>query len=76
MQLEANADRLIDRDVLRSEFGIDYHKDYLARMSRSGMFPQPVRLSPRKLRYRASEVRAWIADRAAGVPNLGAEAAK
>lgn len=52
--------RLIGRDRL-PDLGICYAPDYLRRMVKRGAFPKPVRLSPRKLAWRESDLTAWIA---------------
>lgn len=45
--------------------GIEFHRVHLSRLAQQGKFPQPVRLSENRIAWVASEVRAWVAERAA-----------
>jgi predicted DNA-binding transcriptional regulator AlpA len=54
--------RALDWDSLR-EKGIHYHTNHLRRMWQDGRFPQPFKLSPRKLAWWEHEVDAWLASK-------------
>ena len=55
-------DPLVDRNDLL-DFGINYHPSHLRRMWMDGRFPRPHRLTPRKLVWRRSSIKAWIAEK-------------
>jgi hypothetical protein len=41
--------------------GIRYHPNHLRRLWTGGRFPRPIRLSPRRIAWRKSEILQWIA---------------
>ncbi|MEJ0076849.1 MAG: AlpA family phage regulatory protein [Alphaproteobacteria bacterium] len=63
--------RLIGHDRL-PDLGINYNSDYLRRMVKRGAFPEPVRLSPRKLAWRETDIDDWIAAKIAAAEKKSA----
>jgi predicted DNA-binding transcriptional regulator AlpA len=43
--------------------GIYYHMNHLRKLWKLGKFPEPIRLSPRKIAWRESDLDAWIAEK-------------
>lgn len=58
--------RLLVFEQLESEKNIRYAADYLRKLVKAGKFPQPFRLSPRKLVWREEAIDQWIAKRERG----------
>jgi prophage regulatory protein len=54
-----NGDRLLRRVEVERRVGLG--RSALYRMMRSGAFPEPVRISPKAVRWPASEIEAWMA---------------
>ena len=54
-------DRLLRREEVESRCGIARTTIY--RLMRSGEFPEPIKVGPRAVRWPASEIEAWLADR-------------
>ena len=54
-------DRLLRREEVETRCGIARSSIY--RFMRCGQFPEPVRVGPRAVRWRASEIEAWLAGR-------------
>jgi hypothetical protein len=52
--------RLIDPRTL-PEKGINYHPNHLRRMWQRGLFPTPIRLSPRRIAWPEQVIDDWIA---------------
>ena len=44
-------------------YGVNYHTNHLRRMWNDGRFPKPFHLSVRKLAWKESTIRAWIAEK-------------
>lgn len=53
------ADRFIRKAELASA-GIPYHPDYALRLAKRGLFPAPTRLSPCRVGWFESQLRAWL----------------
>lgn len=56
-----NEDRLLRRAEVQSRCGIARTTIY--RLMRSGLFPEPVKVGPRAVRWPASEIEEWLAGR-------------
>ena len=54
-------DRLLRREEVEARCGIARTTIY--RLMRAGQFPEPLRVGPRAVRWRASEIEAWLASR-------------
>lgn len=54
-------DRLLTRPEVESRCGIARSTIY--RLMRAGEFPEPLRVGPRAVRWPASEVEDWLAER-------------
>lgn len=54
-------DPLLSWPQLRAVIGLS--RPQIWKMREAGAFPQPVRLSPNRIAWRTSEVRAWLASR-------------
>ena len=57
-------DPLVGRNDL-PDFGIHFHASHLRRLWESGKFPKPRHLTPRKLVWNRSVIKAWIAKKLA-----------
>ena len=57
----SDRDRLLTRAEVESRVGLT--KTSIYRMMRAGQFPEPLRISTRAVRWSASEIEAWLADR-------------
>jgi prophage regulatory protein len=55
---------ILDKPALR-QLGIGYSPQHLLRLERAGKFPQRVQLSPNRVGWLATEIEAWIEQRAA-----------
>jgi prophage regulatory protein len=56
--------KLLTYDDLR-EIGLPYSRCHLWRLYKSDKFPRPIKLSASRNAWRAEEIEAWIAERAA-----------
>ena len=54
-------DRFLTRAEVEQRFSIARSTIY--RLMRSGAFPEPIRVGPRAVRWRASDLDAWLASR-------------
>ena len=54
-------DRLLRREEVESRVGLKRSSIY--REMRAGRFPLPIKVGPRAVRWPASEIEAWLADR-------------
>ena len=54
-------DRLLTREQVQARCGIARTTVY--RLMRSGLFPTPLRIGPRAVRWPESEIESWIAGR-------------
>ena len=54
-------DRLLTRAEVQERCGITRTTVY--RLMRSGLFPEPLKIGPRAVRWPESEIEAWIANR-------------
>ncbi|MFC5437114.1 helix-turn-helix transcriptional regulator [Rhodanobacter umsongensis] len=68
----ANPDRIITYPELKPDFGIKYSRVHLGRLEKVGQFPQRVPVSSHHIGWLASELRAWMASRAAARVGGGA----
>ena len=55
--------RLLDFPCLKSEKGVCYTREHLARMAKAGLFPRPIALSNKQIAWLETEVDDWIAHR-------------
>ena len=62
-------DRLLRREEVETRCGIACTTIY--RLMRAGKFPTPIKVGPRAVRWSASEVESWVAER----PRASGEAA-
>ena len=53
--------QLITRKEVEAQCRITRSTVY--RLMRAGEFPEPIRIGPRSIRWRVSEIEAWLADR-------------
>jgi prophage regulatory protein len=53
--------RLVSFQELNPRYGIKYCRVHLMRKVSAGEFPQPVRISDRRIAWLESDVAAWIA---------------
>ena len=60
-------DRLLTRKEVEGRIRLG--RSALYRMLRAGQFPRPVRIGPRAVRWKASEVESWLRD----CPRAGGE---
>jgi predicted DNA-binding transcriptional regulator AlpA len=58
--MNAAQERLVKTSDLPA-FGIPYRRSTIFQLVRDGAFPQPIKLSPRRNVWRASDLQAWIA---------------
>ena len=58
---EIMSDRLLTRPEVESRCGIARSTIY--RLMRAGKFPEPLRVGPRAVRWPASEIEEWLAER-------------
>ncbi|MCY4085557.1 MAG: AlpA family phage regulatory protein [Actinomycetia bacterium] len=54
-------DQLLDRRQVEARSGLS--RSSLYRLMRLGMFPEPIRVGVRAVRWPASEIEAWLASR-------------
>ena len=54
-------DRLLRREEVETRCGIARTTIY--RLMRCGQFPEPIKVGPRAVRWPASEIEEWLADR-------------
>lgn len=45
---------------LKSEKGIDYHRDYVRRLIKKGEFPRPIQIGAARIAWSEAEVDSWI----------------
>ena len=57
----AEQDRLLRRDEVEARCGIARTTVY--RLMRAGLFPEPIKIGPRAVRWPASEIESWLASR-------------
>ena len=57
----SDRDRLLTRAEVESRVGLT--KTSIYRMMRAGRFPEPLKISTRAVRWSATEIEAWLADR-------------
>ena len=55
--------KLITRKQLKTDFGIPYSLQHIARLEAAGQFPQRVRLGQCRVAYVVDEIEAWIEQR-------------
>jgi len=55
--------KLITRKQLKSDFGVPYSFQHIARLEAAGQFPRRVRLGQARVAYVEEEVQAWIDQR-------------
>lgn len=58
-------DRLLTFDRLKPEKGVPYSRQHIYVLVEQGDFPKPIRLSPRRIAWRDSDIEKWIEERAA-----------
>ena len=58
-------ERLMTSRQITAEMGISRSTIY--RLSRAGLFPEPIRIGPRGMRWLESEIKAWLLERRAAV---------
>ena len=63
MKFDHELDRLIAFNKVQELVG-GISQPTIWRMRRAGTFPQPVKISPNRIAWRESDVRAWIDSRA------------
>jgi prophage regulatory protein len=56
--------KVISRDRLEPEKGINFCPDHLRRMEKKGQFPKPIQLGPGRVAYLESEIDDWLAEKA------------
>ena len=56
-----DSDRLLRRPEVEVQTGLTRSTIY--RLMRAGEFPEPLKLGPRAVRWRATEIESWIAER-------------
>jgi len=61
IQNEASNSRILPRDVTAELIGVNLRT--LERLVAAGEFPKPVRVSPNRLGFIASEVEEWVSGR-------------
>ena len=67
-------DRMLRKAEVLSRCGVSYTTVW--RWVRSGRFPAPVKIGPRAVRWRESEIEAWLAERPRALGDgIGASAA-
>ena len=54
-------DRLLRRDEVEARSG--YSRTSIYRLMRAGLFPEPLKIGPRAVRWRESDLLAWLNDR-------------
>ena len=54
-------ERLLRRPEVEAQTGLTRSTIY--RLMRAGEFPEPLKLGPRAVRWRATEIESWIAER-------------
>ena len=59
MTQKATTDRLVTRDEVERLTGLG--RSHVYRAMREGRFPEPLRVGPKSVRWRLSEIEAWIA---------------
>jgi prophage regulatory protein len=52
--------KLLSFPELKSEKGIDYHRDYIRRLVKKGAFPQPVQVGDARIGWIEEEVDGWL----------------
>ena len=57
----SDRDQLLTRTEVESRVGLT--KTTIYRLMRAGRFPEPLKISTRAVRWSASEIEAWLADR-------------
>jgi predicted DNA-binding transcriptional regulator AlpA len=62
---------MLSFDDLASVKGISFHRNYLRSLWEHGQFPEPIKLSARKLAWREDEVDSWLLDRMAAARRGG-----
>ena len=55
------SERLLRRAEVEAQLGLSRSRIYV--LMRAGELPEPIRVGQRAVRWRASEIDAWIADR-------------
>jgi len=63
--MTTSTDRIVIYPQLRSDFGIRYSRQHLARLEKSGGFPQRIQESANRVGWLESELSQWIGSRAA-----------
>jgi prophage regulatory protein len=56
-------DRLVPYPELVTVLGLTYSRVHLGRLVKAGAFPRPVQVSPGRVAWRMSDLRAWLASR-------------
>ncbi len=59
--------KLITRKQLKTDFGVPYSFQHIARLEAAGQFPKRVRLGQARVAYVEEEVQAWIDQRGLSV---------
>ena len=55
--------KLVTRKQLKTDFGIPYSLQHIARLEAAGQFPKRVRLGQARVAYVMDEIQAWIEQR-------------
>ena len=71
-----NQYRLVTLPALRVEFGVLFSRSQLAKLEQSGDFPCRLKLAPRRIAWRASDVQAWIESKAAAAQHRPRQSAR
>lgn len=54
---------LVGREELRGRYGIEYSREHLWRLEKSGQFPKSIKLTANRCAWLAGEIEAWIVAR-------------
>lgn len=66
---EANSERVVTLSQLREQYGVPFSRVHLWRLERDQKFPARVRLSERRIVWRANEIESYLARCAADRPH-------
>ena len=70
----AQTERLLRREEVERRCGLARTSIY--RMMRAGIFPEPVKVGPRAVRWAESEIERWVADRPRATGDSGGSSVK
>ena len=62
--------RIVTRRELRQI--VPYSPQHILRLEKQGKFPKRIQIGARRVGWYLSDIEAWLADRAQGVPLVGA----